>query len=217
MRSRTGVLTSNFAEAGGFLRSRGDLTRPDIQLHFVIGMVDNHNRTLHLGHGFSCHVCVLRPASRGRVGITSADPRSAPMIDPRFLSEQADLDTLVRGTQIVRRIFAQPAFAAWPGKELYIDGIQGESELAQAIRERADTVYHPAGTCRMGGDAESVVDPQLRVRGVSGLRVVDASVMPTLISGNTNAPTIMIAEKAADLMRHGVVPATVIRTESVTA
>jgi choline dehydrogenase-like flavoprotein len=204
-RERRGLLTSNFAEAGGFVKSRSDLDRPDLQLHFVIGMVDNHARTLHWGHGMSGHACVLRPASRGFVRLAGADTREPPRIDPRFFSAPEDLDTLVEGFKLVRRIFAQPAFAPFAGgdtkRELYFADVRTDDEIRAAIRSRADTIYHPVGTCRMGSDADAVVDPQLRVRGVECLRVVDASIMPTLISGNTNAPVVMIAEKAADLMR----------------
>ncbi len=204
-RERRGVVASNFAEAGAFVRTLPALDRPDLQLHFVIGMVDNHNRTWHWGHGMSCHACPLRPRSRGSVALASADPRVAPKIDPNFLSHDDDLETLVRGFKLVRRIFAQPAFAPFGGadlsRELYDGAVQSDDEIRAAIRRRADTIYHPAGTCRMGSDADAVVDPQLRVRGVDGLRVVDASVMPTLVSGNTNAPVVMIAERASDLIR----------------
>ena len=171
-------------------------------------MVDNHNRTYHWGHGMSCHATALRPASRGTVRLASRDMRDAPLIDPAFLSDAGDLETLVRGFKWVRKIFAQPAFAEYGGadlsRELHFSKVQSDDEIRQAIRERADTIYHPVGTCRMGSDDRAVVDTQLRVRGVERLRVVDASVMPTLISGNTNAPVIMIAEKAADLIKSSV-------------
>jgi choline dehydrogenase-like flavoprotein len=153
----------------------------------------------------SCHSCPLRPKSRGTLRLASRDARDAPLIDPRFLSAEEDMETLVRGFKLVRRIFAQPAFAPWdganPARELYYANVRTDDEIRAAIREHADTIYHPVGTCRMGSDDRAVVDPQLRVRGVDGLRVVDASVMPTLVSGNTNAPVVMIAERAAELIR----------------
>ena len=178
------------------------LDRPDIQLHFIIAILDNHARTLHLGHGFSCHVCALRPYSRGTVSLQSSDPLTAPVIDPQFLSDPRDLETTIKGAKMMRDILQAPALAPFRHKELH--GIQDhptDAEWEAHIRARADTIYHPVGTCKMGVDDKAVVDPQLKVRGVTGLRVVDASVMPTLIGGNTNAPTIMIAEKAADMIR----------------
>lgn len=211
-RERRGLLTTNFAEAGAFARTLPELTRPDVQLHFVIGMVDNHNRSYHWGHGMSCHSCALRPASRGALHLASRDARDAPLIDPGFLSAPEDLETMVRAFKLVRRIFAQPAFAPFGGgdasRELHFAGVRSDDEIRAAIRARADTIYHPVGTCRMGSDERAVVDPELRVRGVDGLRVVDASVMPTLVSGNTNAPVVMIAEKAVDLIRGVAAPAT---------
>jgi choline dehydrogenase-like flavoprotein len=172
-----------------------------VQLHFVVGLVDDHARRLHYGYGVSCHVAVLRPKSRGRVGLRSADPRAAPRIDPNFLADPEDLATLVAGVERARGIMAGAPLAPHCGEELFAEG-SGEAALISQIRRRADTIYHPVGTCRMGGDAAAVVDPQLRVRGLDGLSVVDASVMPTLVGGNTNAPTLMIAEKAA-LVRAG--------------
>jgi choline dehydrogenase-like flavoprotein len=201
VRERRGTLSSNFAEAGGFVKSEPGLERPDLQLHFVIGMVDNHNRTLHLGHGMSCHVCVLRPRSRGTVRLASRDARDAPLIDPRFLSEPEDLAAMVRGFKLVRRILDAPALAAFASTELYTAQVREDADIERAVRSRTDTVYHPVGTCRMGSDPGSVLDPELRVRGVEGLRVADCSVMPTLIGGNTNAPAIMIGERAAEFMR----------------
>ncbi|MBL8385360.1 MAG: GMC family oxidoreductase N-terminal domain-containing protein [Burkholderiales bacterium] len=202
-RERRGMVTTNFAESGGFVRTLPELAEPDVQFHFVVAMVDNHNRTTHFGHGYSLHACVLNPRSRGTLRLASADARAAPLIDPGFLADPADLATLVRAFRAMRRILGAPAFAPFRGPELYTEGLRDDDEagIEAAIRERADTIYHPVGTCRMGGDAQAVVDPELRVRGVAGLRVVDASVMPALVSGNTNAPTIMIAEKGADLIR----------------
>ncbi|MEF9996939.1 MAG: GMC oxidoreductase, partial [Burkholderiaceae bacterium] len=203
--SRDGVLTSNFAEAGGFVKTRPELDRPDLQLHFVIGMVDNHNRTWHWGNGMSCHTCALRPYSRGTVRLASSDTRDAPAIDPRFLSDERDLEVLLAGFKLTRRIFSQPAFAGVSGadrsREIYFSQLETDDEIRAAIRAHADTIYHPVGTCRMGSDNAAVVDPQLRVRGVAGLRVADCSIMPTLISGNTNAPAMMIGERAADFIR----------------
>jgi len=199
-RRREGLLTSNAAEAGGFLKSSPDLARPDVQLHFCVGLVDDHNRRLHLGHGYALHVCLLRPKSRGTVTLASADARIAPLIDPAFLSHPDDLDGLVRGARLVRDILEAPALAGQGGRELYTRSNMNDDELREAIRRHSDTIYHPVGTCRMGSDAAAVVDPQLRVRGVVGLRVADASVMPTLVGANTNAPTIMIGERAAEWM-----------------
>jgi choline dehydrogenase-like flavoprotein len=202
-RERRGLFTTNFAESGGFLKTDPALARPDIQLHFVVGLVDDHARARHFATGYSLHTCVLRPKSRGTVGLLSADPLSAPRIDPQFLSDSADLDVLLRGVALGRRIMDAPAFAALHPDEMYTAGIRDDAGLREQIKKRADTIYHPVGTCRMGapGDPLSVVDPKLMVKGVDGLYVVDASVMPTLIGGNTNAPTIMIAEKAADMLK----------------
>ena len=205
-RERRGMVTSNYAETGGFIKTLPDLAKPDVQFHFVIGMVDNHNRTRHAGHGYSLHACVLNPKSVGEVRLASADMRDAPLIDPRFLSHADDVATLKRGFAVMRKILNAPAFAPHLGPELYTQDLRDDDDagLEAAIRARADTIYHPVGTCRMGTDALAVVDPQLRVRGVAGLRVVDASVMPAVPSGNTNAPTIMIAERAADLIKGAV-------------
>ncbi|WP_321854325.1 GMC family oxidoreductase [Paraburkholderia tropica] len=200
LRGRRGMFTTNVAEAGGFLKSRPELERPDLQLHFCTALVDDHSRRLHWGHGYSLHVCVLRPASRGTVTLASADAREAPVIDPRFLSDARDLDLLVEGTRIARRILDAPALLRMSGREIYTQAGQSDAELRATIATHADTIYHPVATCRMGSDAQSVVDPQLRVRGATHLRIADASVMPTLIGGNTNAPTVMIGERAADLI-----------------
>jgi len=200
-RRRTGHLTTNFAETGGFLRSDPGLDRPDLQLHFVIGIVDDHSRKRHLGHGYGCHVCLLRPKSRGRVGLQSADPMAPPLIDPNFLAEEEDLEAMVRGFKVTRQILEAPAFSEIRGEPLYFGDATSDEAIRDDIRARADTVYHPVGTCRMGNDGDAVVDSRLRVRGIAGLRVADASIMPEIVSGNTNAPTIMIGERAADFIR----------------
>jgi len=205
-RERAGMLSSNLAEAGGFVRSRPELPEPDLQLQFVVGMIDDHMRRLHFGHGYACQLRALRPRSRGQVRLASPDMREAPLIDPRYLSDPRDLEDLVAGVKIVRRILAQPQLACFGGRELHSAHLRGDGSDDETIREwiraRADTGYHPVGTCRMGMDALAVVDPQLRVRGVEGLRVVDASIMPTLVGGNANAPAIMIGERAHDLIRY---------------
>ncbi|WP_170582139.1 GMC family oxidoreductase [Ruegeria arenilitoris] len=205
---KTGVsmAATPFAEGAAFLKTSRDLDRPDIQLHFTIALVDDHARKLHLGYGFSCHICKLRPESRGTVSLHSADPFAAPAIDPAFLSDPRDLDTMIKGARMTREILEAPVLAQYRHKEMFgTDTAQTDADWERHIRARADTIYHPVGTCKMGVDDMAVVDPQLRVRGLQGLRVVDASVMPTLISGNTNAPTIMIAEKAADMILADVV------------
>jgi len=200
-RQRTGMITTNFAEGGGFLRRRPESPAPDFQLHFVIGMVDDHSRRMHWGHGYSCHVCLLRPKSIGTVSLANADPQAAPRIDPKFFDHPDDLTAMVDGFRLARKLMDAPAFTSIRSGELYSAGIHSDEAIREELKNRSDTIYHPVGTCRMGIDAMSVVDPQLRVRGVSGLRVVDASIMPSLIGGNTNAPTMMIGEKAADLIR----------------
>ena len=196
------MIATPFAEGAGFLKTSSDLSAPDIQLHFVIAMVENHARKLYAGHGFSCHVCALRPHSRGEVFLQSSDPLAAPGIDPRYLSDRRDLETLIKGARMMQRIIEAPALASYRVGEVHgINTDMDDAGWEREIRKRADTIYHPVGTCKMGTDEQAVVDPRLRVRGLEGLRVVDASVMPKLISGNTNAPTMMIAEKAADMIR----------------
>jgi choline dehydrogenase len=200
--THSGPGVSNVAEAGAFVRSAlAPDERPDVQLHFVPAQLDEHGRNRLPGHGFTVHACVLRPASRGMITLRSARPADPPRIQPRYLSESHDLEVLLEGIRISRAIIAAAPFARFRGRELFPgEGRAARADLEAIVRRKAETIYHPAGSCRMGGDADAVVDPELRVRGVEGLRVADASIMPRLIGGNTNAPTTMIAEKAADLI-----------------
>jgi choline dehydrogenase-like flavoprotein len=199
---RSGILTTNFAESGGFVKSQPEERTPDLQFNFVIGKLADHGRTTLFGHGYSCHVCLLRPYSRGSVTLQSKDPYAPPVIDPNFLGERDDMERLVRGFKIMRNILHQPAFARLGGKESSASAkAVNDFQIEHFIRDNADTVYHPVGTCRMGQGDMDVVDPELKVHGIQSLRVVDASIMPRIVSGNTNAPTIMIAEKAADLIK----------------
>jgi len=194
--------TSNIAEAGGFLVSgRGRNDRPDIQMHFVPALLDDHGRNRMPGDGYTVHACPLRPHSRGRVSLHSSDPRQPPAIYANYLSEAEDLEMMLECVRLSREILTQPAFKPFRGHEIYPGNeVSGRDGLIDFIRTKAESIYHPVGTCRMGSDDQAVLDPELRVRGVHGLRVIDASIMPSLIGGNTNAPTIMIAEKASDLI-----------------
>ena len=209
-RQRTGMLTTNFGEGGAFLRSTPEEPVPDLQLHFVVGKLVDHGRKTVFGHGYSCHVCLLRPKSRGSVTLASPDPLATPLIDPAFLSDPDDTARLVRGFKLMRHILAQPALAQYGGREVAASSAaQTDAEIEAYVRQQADTIYHPVGTCRMGpahqaAEGGSVVAADLRVHGLQGLRVVDASVMPQIVGGNTNAPTIMIAEKASELIRQAL-------------
>lgn len=199
---RRGPLTSNVAEAGGFVKLDPSLAAPNLQFHFGPVYYIDHGFTRPSGYGFTLGPTLLHPESRGRITLRSADPLEPPVIQPNYLSREADLRVLVEGIKLARRIAKAKAFDPYRGAETYPGTeVQGDSAIADYVRRVAETVYHPVGTCKMGSDAMAVVDPQLRVRGVEGLRVTDASVMPVLVRGNTNAPTIMIAEKAAEALR----------------
>jgi choline dehydrogenase-like flavoprotein len=196
--------TSNVAEAGGFVRTRlAPDARCDMQFHFVPALLDDHGRHRLPGYGYTMHACGLRPRSRGALRLKSADPAVKPAIHADYLSdaEGFDLKTLVEGVKLSREIFAASPFDAYRGEEIFPGAdAAADADITAFIRRKAETIYHPVGTCRMGNDADAVVDSELRVRGIAGLRLVDASVMPCLPGGNTNAPTIMIAERAADLI-----------------
>jgi choline dehydrogenase-like flavoprotein len=199
---RSGMLTTNFAESGGFIKSQASEPIPDLQLHFVVAKLVDHGRKTVFGHGYSGHVCVLRPKSRGSVTLASPDPMAAPLIDPNFLADPDDVARMVRGFRLMRELFQQPALKKLGGHEHPRSaGATTDAEIEQFIRGYADTIYHPVGTCRMGPGALDVVGADLRIHGLEGIRVVDASMMPRIIGGNTNAPTIMVAEKASDMIK----------------
>lgn len=203
---KQGPGTSNVAEAGGFWRTTlAEDERPDIQFHFVPVQLDDHGRNKMPGSGYTLHACFLRPKSSGRLYLTSNNIQHKPRIEAGYLTDPQgfDMKVMVEATKLSRRLLAQPAFDAYRGPEVFPgQAVQTDAEIEAFVREKAESVYHPIGTCKMGAhdDRNAVVDSQCRVKGVSGLRVVDASVMPTLIGGNTNAPTIMIAERVADLI-----------------
>jgi choline dehydrogenase len=204
MFNRKGLFTSNVAEAGGFDKtpSAGDI--PDIQYHFLPAILLDHGRTTAFGYGYGVHVCGLYPKSRGEIKLRSNKPSDSAMIDPNYLQHPDDQKVMIDGVRRARKILAAPSFEkyhSWevgPGPEA-----QTDEQILAFIRKKAETIYHPVGTCKMGDveDVMTVVDPELKVKGVKGLRVVDASVMPTLVGGNTNAPAIMIAERCADLIK----------------
>jgi len=204
---RRGPGTSNIAEGGGFVRSRlAPDARADLQFHFVPALLDDHGRNRLAGDGYTVHACGLRPRSRGHLELASASPLDPMRILPNYLGDEDgfDLEVLLEGVRIARGVLAQPALAPFRGEEILPGSARASrSQLVDFIRRKAETIYHPVGTCRIGNDsgAGAVVDPQLRVHGIEGLRVVDASVMPNLPGGNTNAPVIMIAERASDLLR----------------
>ena len=199
-----GLGRQQFLESGAFLCSREGLSRPDVQIHGVLAIMRDHGRTQIKQDGFSLHLCQLRPESRGRVTLGSTDPTADPLIFANYLSAPEDRRVMRECVRIGRDVANQHALDPYRAGELFPGPqVRSDEEIDTWVRAAAETIYHPVGTCRMGaeGDAMAVVDGDLRVRGLDRLRVVDASVMPTLVGSNTNAPTIMIAEKAADLIR----------------
>jgi choline dehydrogenase len=205
MLGKNGPASSNIAEAGGFVRSSlATDTRPDIQFHFVPAMLDNHGRTILPGRGMTIHACQLRPESRGQIRLKSADPLAAPAIQPNYLQSKYDLDMMLECAHVSKEIFKQNAFTPYRDGFIFPENsVRSKAEKIDFIRRKAETIYHPVGTCKMGNDPMAVVNSDLKVHGLKNLRVVDASIMPELISGNTNAPVIMIAEKCADLILQG--------------
>jgi len=201
MLTRTGPLTLAASQVAIFTRSSLDVERPDIQFHMQPLSADKPGDGVHPFSAFTSSVCQLRPFSRGKVVVESSDPMAYPKIYPNYLSDERDCAVAIGGIKVARRIAEAPALRNCVIEE-YVPGqeFQSDEELLDAARRYSQTIYHPAGTCKMGNDDAAVVDHQLRVHGIEGLRVADASIMPEIVSGNTNAPTIMIAEKAADMI-----------------
>ena len=200
-RERKGMITSNFAECGGFLKSDPSLSIPNLQLHFVVALVDDHARKFHASHGVSCHVCLLNPRSRGSIQLSGPKISDPLKIDPNFLADEQDLEDLVQGFKLTQKLMQSPALSEIYKQDLFTAEVKSDDDIRAILRQRVDTVYHPVGSCKMGVDDMAVVNPQLQVYGIQNLRVVDASIMPNVINGNTNAPVVMIAEKAVDLIR----------------
>ena len=200
-RERKGMITSNFAECGGFLKSDPSLSIPNLQLHFVVALVDDHARKFHASHGVSCHVCLLNPRSRGSIQLSGPKISDPLKIDPNFLADEQDLEDLVQGFKLTQKLMQSPALSEIYKQDLFTADVKSDDDIRAILRQRVDTVYHPVGSCKMGVDDMAVVNPQLQVYGIQNLRVVDASIMPNVINGNTNAPVVMIAETAVDLIR----------------
>ncbi len=202
-RHKTGILTSCVAESGVYYRTSPDVEVSDMEMELIVGIGDDHGRTLHLGHGYSAHLLLARPKSVGEVRLASRDTRVSPLIDPRYFSHPYDMETLVKGTQIALDIMNSAPFEPYRGELLIRYDRDDPGQIEATLRQHADTEYHVCGTAKMGPDSDplAVVDPALRVRGVDGLRVADASIMPQVTSNNIHAPVIMIGEKCADFLR----------------
>lgn len=208
-KERRGMIASNFAECGGFLKSSLDLAIPNLQLHFVVALVDDHARKFHASHGLSCHVCLLNPRSRGTIKLSGSCINDPLLIDPNFLEDEQDLEDLVQGFKLTQQLMMSPSLSSHYQQDLFTSQVKTDDDIRAILRQRVDTVYHPVGSCKMGVDEMSVVDPELKVYGIQNLRVVDASIMPSVVNGNTNAPTVMIAEKAVDMIRQSQLQAQV--------
>jgi choline dehydrogenase len=199
--ARKGFFAGNMIEGGGFVKTDPRLDRTDMQFGFMPGLRNAQGGVIGAGHGYTLSAMFLRPQSRGTVTLSGRDPAAPPVIDPRFWSAPEDIEVMLKGLKLARRMLDAPAFKPWRGEELRPGpDVQTDDQMRQHIRDYSSTVYHPVGTCAMGHGADAVVDAELRVHGIEGLRVVDASIMPVIVGGNTNAPTIMIAEKASDMI-----------------
>jgi choline dehydrogenase-like flavoprotein len=201
-RSGSGMFASNAVEAGAFVKLTPESSRPEIQFHFLPAILRDHARKFSLGYGMTLHCCQLRPKSRGYVGLKSGDPFADPLIQPNYLSHDDDVLELLAGYKLGRRIMKAPAMVAAAGGFEIDPGptVTSDAQIIDYIRRTAESIYHPVGTCKMGLDGMAVVDDRLRVHGIAGLRVADASVMPRVIGGNTNATAMVIGEKAARMM-----------------
>jgi choline dehydrogenase len=199
--NRGGPLSIGAGYAGGFFKTDPSLASPDVQIHFILFSADSVGQKLHTFPGFLASICQLRPQSRGHVRIKSADPAQAPAIQPGYMSAPADREVMIEGMKLTRRIMGQPAISRYIVEELNPGaGVTSDADLLAFAREKGTTIFHPTSTCRMGADAKAVVDERLRVHGIKGLRVIDGSIMPTVVSGNTNAAIVMIAEKGAKMI-----------------
>ncbi len=197
------MLTSCAAESGAYYRTSPNIAASDMEMELLVGIGKDHGRTPPIGHGFSSHLLLARPKSIGEVRLASPDTHVDPLIDPKYFSNPYDMETLIKGTQIALDVMSDPALDAYRGKMLIPYDRNDPKQIEETLRAHADTEYHPCGTAKMGPDSDpmAVVDPQLRLRGVEGLRVADASVMPRIPSNNIHAPVLMIAEKCADMIK----------------